>query len=85
MTKPVTPLLYISHNKSELLELRKHVFMKDAHEGKDTCPGTHVDMQLPSVKNPVYSSETEITVQQISANARNCQFVLSNGVFQWIG
>ncbi|XP_068704275.1 uncharacterized protein KIAA2013 homolog [Montipora foliosa] len=32
MTKPVTPLLYISHNKSELLELRKHVFMKDAHE-----------------------------------------------------
>ncbi|CAH3168237.1 unnamed protein product [Porites lobata] len=32
MTKPVTPLLYISHNKSELLELRKHVFIKDAHE-----------------------------------------------------
>ena len=34
MTRPVTPLLYISHNKSELLELRKHVFIKDAHEGK---------------------------------------------------
>lgn len=32
MTRPVTPLLYISHNKSELLELRKHVFIKDAHE-----------------------------------------------------
>lgn len=37
MTKPVTPLLYISHNKSELLELRKHVFIKDAHEGKAGC------------------------------------------------
>lgn len=35
MTRPVTPLLYISHNKSELLELRKHVFIKDAHEGKN--------------------------------------------------
>lgn len=32
MTRPVTPLLYISHNQSELLELRKHVFIKDAHE-----------------------------------------------------
>jgi len=40
MTRPVTPLLYISHNKSELLELRKHVFIKDAHEGKNNAvPG----------------------------------------------
>ena len=43
MTRPVTPLLYISHNKSELLELRKHVFIKDAHEGKnDTQASCHV-------------------------------------------
>lgn len=39
MTRPVTPLLYISHNKSELLELRKHVFIKDAHEGKNNIRG----------------------------------------------
>ena len=33
MTRPVTPLLYISHNQSELQELRKHVFIKEAHAG----------------------------------------------------
>lgn len=43
MTRPVTPLLYISHNKSELLELRKHVFIKDAHEGKNNVRLTYID------------------------------------------
>ena len=45
MTRPVTPLLYISHNQSELLELRKHVFIKDAHEGKGWSMFSHVGEQ----------------------------------------
>ena len=46
MTRPVTPLLYISHNQSELLELRKHVFIKDAHEGKGWSVISDVHEQL---------------------------------------
>ncbi|EDO47766.1 predicted protein, partial [Nematostella vectensis] len=32
MTKPVTPILYISHNKSQLTSIKQHVFIKDAHQ-----------------------------------------------------
>ncbi|KAK3726969.1 hypothetical protein QZH41_014712 [Actinostola sp. cb2023] len=32
MTKPVTPILYISKSKSQLENIKKNVFIKDAHE-----------------------------------------------------
>ena len=34
MTRPVTPLLYVSHNHTQLLSIKTHGFIKNAHEGK---------------------------------------------------